>query len=384
YSVVHAAWQPNIDFGGLAAVTGRESNAGNEDGFSLLEALNTSFALEPSESSCAKTPEYIPPSRLSTPLSYTPKTSTDSLPSTPPALEPHYDNLMVIYDLQTAHPSGYALCNDLSLNMLQLFNTLFTEYKPLCEGDDVEMDIDTSISHGDFPDKDIQIDLALGAVKDIPQHDEEECPFQRVEELETEQEQDEDHKTLAECHRWKAKEHAQNIEHFLDLEAEVSQDEDNNNNNGDMDNFIADDHDFEGQWIDAAYQSLAMQPIAQKNQDELQEAEKLANRFNKKARYQLSVEHPSTSSQNSIVSSWVIHCKPKKNHLVITYILDVEEMGTSTWIPRCLIDWESFSDNVLLSKSSQDPRTASKWSGWMLSPPLLQEITTPIPVHFLI
>ncbi|ESK80610.1 hypothetical protein Moror_15551 [Moniliophthora roreri MCA 2997] len=240
-----------------------------EDGFSLLEALNTSFALEPSESSCAKTPEYIPPSRLSTPLSYTPKTSTDSLPSTPPALEPHYNNLMVIYNLQTAHPSRYALCNDSSSNTLQLFNTLFTEYEPLHEGDDVEMEIDVSISHGDFPDKDIQIDLALGAVKDIPQHNEKECPSQRVKELETEQEQDDDHETLAECHRWKAKEHAQNIEHFLDLEAEVSQDEDNNNNNRDMDDFIANNHNFEGRWIDAAYQSLAMQPITQKNQDEL-------------------------------------------------------------------------------------------------------------------
>ncbi|ESK86022.1 hypothetical protein Moror_9400 [Moniliophthora roreri MCA 2997] len=150
-----------------------------------------------------------------------------------------------------------------------------------------------------------------------------------VKELETEQEQDEDHETLAERHRRKGKEHAWNIERFLDLEAEVSQDEDDDDDDRDMDDFIANNHDFEGRWIDATYQSLAMQPIAQKNQDELREAEKLANRFNEKARYRLNVEHPATSSQNGIVSSWVIHCKPKKENLVITYILGCQKEDPS-------------------------------------------------------
>ncbi|ESK81252.1 hypothetical protein Moror_8493 [Moniliophthora roreri MCA 2997] len=123
--------------------------------------------------------------------------------------------------------------------MLQFFNASFMEYEPLHEGDDIEMDIDTSKSHGDFPDKNIQMDLALGAVKNIiPWHDEEERPSQRVKELETEQEQDEDHETLAEHCHWKGKEHTWNIECFLELEAEVLQDEDDDNDNGDMDNFI--------------------------------------------------------------------------------------------------------------------------------------------------
>ncbi|ESK81468.1 hypothetical protein Moror_15801 [Moniliophthora roreri MCA 2997] len=207
----------------------------------------------------------------------------------------------------------------------------------------MEMDIDASKSHGDFPDEDTQMDPAVGAVKDIPWHNEEVCPSQRVKESEMEQEQDENHETLAEhcCQKGK---------HFLNLEAEVSQDKDDDNNNGDMDDFITDDHDFKGWWINATYQSLAMQPIAQKNQDELQEAEKLANRFNKKARYQLSVKYSSTSLQNSIVSSWVIHCKPKKEHLVITYILGCQKQDLSiqalTYL-RCQGDGYIYLDNAM-------------------------------------
>ncbi|EEB88854.1 hypothetical protein MPER_13123 [Moniliophthora perniciosa FA553] len=112
------------------------------------------------------------------------------------------------------------------------------------------MEIDAYGSHHDVSSGDE--DVQMGSLH--PQEEEEE-------------EEEGDIESLSERHRRKGKERARNVERFLDLEAEVSQDEDDEDEDGDMDDFIDNSHDFEGWWIDAAYESLAKQTIAEKNQD---------------------------------------------------------------------------------------------------------------------
>ncbi|EEB93784.1 hypothetical protein MPER_07519, partial [Moniliophthora perniciosa FA553] len=173
---------------------------------------------------------------------------------------------------------------------------------------------------------------------------------------------------------------ARNVERFLDLEAEVSQgDDDDDDDDGDMDGFIDNSHDFEGRWTDAAYEPLATQSIAQKNQDELREAEKLANSFNEKTGYKSRAERSeAASSQNGIVSSWVVHCKPRKEDRVIKYFLGCRRKDPSVQIRSYLrrrgdgyihLDTAmpdrigNSSDDVLLS-SSYSPLMASNNKGF--------------------